>query len=421
MTKVTDPNILAQLNEQTKVTDPNLLAQLEGQQPQETNSSWFGSRIPANIAIGFAEGGQALRNAPYNITRMFSPETAERMSKGRIGQALFAPQHNNFGPTFGINDPNILDKLIQEAAQYVPLASATGGAGLGRTIRGGAISGGLLSENPLIGSALGAGLGAIRLPLSKALKSMPSAYKAIKQGFRPTKTLEALNEGYTEKAIQPIVEQGKQQYTNSIGKFYNKPFSGTPELESILTENKEFIGPKINKFSKKLIKNSNLENADLLKRKLNEEIYDLAGKRAVGDTTVGDRLSVLQDLRESLKNQTVASLEQYSPEAAQACEAAEANWAQNVHPVRTLSSLLKNMSHKIDKTSAAAVKRTAEAILKEHVQNAANIPPEANIMTNKMIQQYKNAETLGKVIKYGGIAALIGGGGEATRRLLHLL
>ena len=419
MREITDPELIAQLeaapfDNRREVTDSNLLAQLEGQKGGANPKNWI-SRGLADVATGIAQGGQSLRNAPYNITRTFAPKTAEMLAGGPIGRRLFAPDTNNIGGAFGVNDPNILDKLLQGAASYGPLAAATGGGSLAGVMRGGAVSGGLLSENPMLGAAMGAGLGAVG-------KAIPAGFSLLKSGIRPAKTLKSLQGQYSEEAIKPIIEKGIGEYTSSIGKFKNEPFTDVLKFKSALGEGADFIGPKINKFGKRLVENPNLDNADLLKRKINEEVFDLLGKRAIGDTTVGDRLSVLQDLKELLKESTVSSLAQKSPKAAEDYLAADVNWAENVHPVRVLSSIFKNMSHRLDYDSKEGVKRAIEAIQKEYIQNPKNIPSKAIETVGKMTKQYKNVKTLQQALKWGAVPAAAGiVGAEPIKKLIHLL
>lgn len=75
--KVTDPNVLAQLNSSssTKVTDPNLLSQLNGQEnpsqePEEKfmppEQEGIGSWLPRDILIGLANMGHTTLNTPHD-------------------------------------------------------------------------------------------------------------------------------------------------------------------------------------------------------------------------------------------------------------------------------------------------------------------------------------------------------------------
>ena len=377
----------------------------------------------ADIATGMARGGQALRNAPYNIVHAFSPETAEKLASGPVGSRLFAPDIRELGQAYGITNPNTLDKLIQGAAMYGSLAAATGGRTLGAMAIGGAITGGLLEEKPLAGAltgaAGGAALGVAGPMISGAIKGIPSAFRGAKAGFRPVKTLKELYRGYNKEAIAPVVEEGVQKYATSIGKFKKSSFLESPEFAEAKEVALEYGGPQLKKYSTRLAKNPTIENADALKREINNEVATLTGKKSAGllDTAGNDRLNSLKNLKTALKTNLSSSLSAENPQAAQEFLAAEANWAQNVHPVKTLSSMLKNMSHKTDLYTPKGANRAAENILKEYIRNPKNIPQEAAQAAQTIAQQVRNA----KLLKYGGVGAAALGVGETTRRLMHML
>src|SRR5579872_2722881 len=72
-TKVTDPDLLAQLNgaQPSKVTDPQLLSQLEGQKPAEQflapKEEGLGTTLPRDVMIGLLNQRQNVVNTPHDI------------------------------------------------------------------------------------------------------------------------------------------------------------------------------------------------------------------------------------------------------------------------------------------------------------------------------------------------------------------
>ncbi len=141
--KVTDPNILAQLNSRTtKVTDPSLLAQLNGEDSENLlqkfqrygkNALQYGVQDPA---IGLLNMGREFANLPNKLSGGYIPE--------------FSPSDYNFSETLGIEHPKAMDKLIQGLSQYAP-TFVLPGVGLGR-------AGQTISKIPAVGKYLSKGI-----------------------------------------------------------------------------------------------------------------------------------------------------------------------------------------------------------------------------------------------------------------------
>jgi outer membrane lipoprotein SlyB len=108
--KVTDPALLAELNESLpknvkKVTDPALLAELN-EEPQE--QGFFRKLLP-NIHAGLLEGARGIGNIPHLLHLPNAP--------------YFEP--TDFSKMTGITGPETLsDKLIQGLAQFAPSIAA---------------------------------------------------------------------------------------------------------------------------------------------------------------------------------------------------------------------------------------------------------------------------------------------------------
>jgi hypothetical protein len=283
MIKITDPNLLAQLeaapSSMKKVTDPALLAQLERQSIPQNNSNvgFLPARLGADILAGLAEGGQSLRNVPYNITRTIAPETAERIAQsGWAGRHLFAPQKNDFSSTFGVNEPNILDRIIQGTASVGPLAAATGGGTLAGLMRGGAISGGLTSENPFLGATLGAGAGAI----GKAIPTIGKSLIGLSKRMGSTNPINWIRPGQT---AQEIAYRATPEFLESnvapSRALYNKAFEGTKGMGIYEPQaNRIALNELTGSVSKEAIPDSAIKYRDIPAGKLKELIKQGSGK-----------------------------------------------------------------------------------------------------------------------------------------------
>src|SRR5438270_487348 len=112
--KVTNPSILAQLNGgPKKVTDPALLAQLNGESEDNENLLQkvvrYGLKDPA---IGVLNFGREVANIPHKLFGNHIPE--------------FSPSNFDFNSTFGVENQNSADKLLQFASQYGPSMAIPG-------------------------------------------------------------------------------------------------------------------------------------------------------------------------------------------------------------------------------------------------------------------------------------------------------
>lgn len=174
MTRVTDPEILARLNEGftppkrrklTRVTDPEILKRLGDPYAPEEEQGFF-NKLPRNIAAGLSEAARGIGNVPHALGLPYAPHFEE----------------TDFGKMFGIKEePTLSDKIIQSLAQFIPGIAAPeanlGRAGeligqipkAGKFLKGAigqaipqAAYGATQNENPLTGAAegaIGAGIG----------------------------------------------------------------------------------------------------------------------------------------------------------------------------------------------------------------------------------------------------------------------
>lgn len=425
---VTDQDLIRRLDEAEAKSkegfgqedlDPNFIARLDAQergmqgapqdraQPPSLLQSMLAStgRGIGNIAIGMEEGGRAIADAPYNITKRFSPEAAKMFAH--------VPRGSSIAEVLNMTDPSMTDETIRGLAKYGPLAGAAGGASVLGSALGGGISGALLEDDPVMGAGVGAGLGAGLGTLGgAALKVVPKVFKAVKAGIRPTKTLNSLIDKYSKEAIKPISKEGSRQYTSSIGEHMEGRFSPSVKYGETAKRADRYGSPAINDFLADIKSSSTIQNASKLKQQINKEMYSLAGKAKPGkyDPVTADRMQFLERLKKPLNNDLRTSLDKIDPTAGERFLEAEKHWAKNVHPVKTLSSIVEGGAHKIDRLSPAGAKRIAEKILKEAQGSPGSIPKDAVLAAKKIGQQYRNMKTIKKAGLLGaGLGALKGG------------
>ena len=397
----------------------DLLAEIEPHQPRDlladieqapsvtkTNPNWFGWRIPADVATGMAQGGQALRNAPYNITHAFAPETAERLASGTIGRRLFAPDTRDINSAFGVNNPNILDKIIQGASSYGPLAAVTGGVSPLGLIRGGTIAGGLLDENPISGALIGGALGGA----GAAIPTLGRAYKGFAQKMGSSNPLNWIKPGQiAEKLKYRASPMYKAEMRAPAEAIYNeleqaaagKSLYGLNEQEMAKKELSRLYGMKKNtggtetyldippeelglaqegklkggleKLHDLFITNPEYKNARLLEQDLGKKIGYLNGKEKAHTLTSeeGRILEATRKARNVLKTDIEGFLEKLGPGYAQEYKLANDIYRSNVIPARNAEELLKQHINKLTgrieskSLSNALQKATTESALEE--------------------------------------------------------
>jgi hypothetical protein len=173
MTPVTDPQLIAQLEGSnqpspgmgTPVSDPALIAQLEGNQ---TSNPSLPFRLSGDIAGGIANAGQGLGNAfLHNIPAAVAnagqaiPHLLGMQGTNYDFNKLFGVNqqpNTNFAKTFGVNNPNFGDQLLQGAAKYASYGPL-GDASIGSQIGVGGIYGLTQSQNPATGIVSGEAAG----------------------------------------------------------------------------------------------------------------------------------------------------------------------------------------------------------------------------------------------------------------------
>jgi|GEM_PF-5571768 len=229
MTPITDPNVIAKLEGSggqslgKPVTDPNLISQLDGNMPQASNPS-LAFRLTGDAAAGLADAGQGLHNF---LARAVTPI---------LGKYAPAQTNIDFGKTFGVNNPNLGDKLVQGAAQYapymlggaevMPAGQAVGsvpslGARLANQMRTGYVFGSTQSDNPVTGGVIGATLGAGSELAPTTFGAARSGISKLTRAIQPQKYAEQLMQnlgsGHTlEGNAQSLAQDIKGAFGNRV-------------------------------------------------------------------------------------------------------------------------------------------------------------------------------------------------------------
>lgn len=348
------------------------------QEQQLSNPSNLGMRLLGDIASGMAQGGRAIRNAPYNITNAISPETAEKIANsGWAGKHLFAPDTRELYK-FGVNDPKFLDKLIQGGISAGPIAVLAGGpvASLTKSPLLGAMAGGTVSgaitdeENPLLGAALGAGLGAAGTGVGKLINTFRNA--------RPQTIANEFIKKYGKEGLEEIERPAKQLWkkVNEAGNenIYNRISPTQRQTTAAHAKYSEKLGKegRFDDLRKFFEENPNLENTHKLQSEIGAEIGDLNTAKAIeGKLSSSDwtRYRELKNIRNDLLSDINKYLESVSPELKSAYQQASKMHKDVVVPARNAAKIKRKVTSGIDqsikptKLSEALEKATNEEIL----------------------------------------------------------
>lgn len=233
--------------------------QMQGQQEQmqqePTNPSNLLLRGLGDIAHGGAEAGRQLHNLPYNLTNWFSPKTAESMPR------IFHPDTEETH-RFGVNNPNMMDKLIQSSVPAVTLG-ALAGPSLAGMVGSGALTGAMENENdPVAGALLGGSIGG-------ALKGGHGLLKHV-MNARPERYGKQLVNRGTEEYLEGVAKPSIAAYNEIKEGFKGHNILEGKELPSIPYSKKEF-----NDAYKLFTKNKGYEEAQELTRNLGDEARNL--------------------------------------------------------------------------------------------------------------------------------------------------
>lgn len=399
------------------------------QEPQQTNQPEETGKNPSNlflrglgdVAAGFGSAGQALHNAPYNITNYFAPETAQRMVKSGVGR-LFAPDKTNLSEAFGINNPNMFDKTIQGLSGAVPLAAIGGGP-----IVGGALSGAVLDqEDPLLGGLVGAATGGIA-------KSIPSVINAFK--YRPSKVSNIIKNMISEEGIAANAEPSKALYKtvneatkgkNIYGVKTNKGNLSLENLTAKIPENKIiesgikykdlnpsrvekiYTGSKLKLMHNDFLENPTIENAHGLQSKLGTEIRKLQAKETVSKSLdAADRKTLDSYLmaRGLLKNDIHSFLNTTEGGLADVYKQAGLLHAKDVVPLRNAAALVEKHLHPEEELTMDTLSRALQKMSTKESLARMPLPKELINLGGKLKKGMITQKIIQKSIKPAGYIA----------------
>ncbi len=317
MKKVTDPNILAQLNSDsssTKVTDPNLLAQLNGQEatqqqapsPQgmlqqagNTVEQYWNKPFERNIAapaLGFAQG---VANVPSDIMNLLNKTSQfglpEQFKKNANGQERHFPSFNVA--------PHTLPSQAGEAASMVfnPAFTAKAPEAINALKTGASELGNLASNNPLAEKAIN---------MVNAFKPGAEAEKLSEHLGQGAKTadqnMESLVKDIQNKHNEREAEAGIH-FNHALDragneKIYEKP---NPLVTTKLDEEKDILGKikdlKVGELGKAFENDPNFNNAHKLQSELGAWVGEFEKKPHKTTEELAD-LNKVRGIRNQLKN-----------------------------------------------------------------------------------------------------------------------
>jgi len=317
------PIIDPDLDNKSQIIDPDMEAH-----PQEMRGNYWHHPITrglADVAAGMTAGGIGIHNAPYNLVNMVSPQAAQSLPAFLHPENAVLSQDQASG-VWGVNDPNIADKLIQGAAQYAPYGIAGGKSVLGQTLSG-AAAGATQSDDPLMGAAEGAvGAATIGAAFSgaKTLLNLRSGMKSLREALSP-ENISAIKSTGKDMYNQVMDRVGEESLFDSSGKIIPDSVVNKPD----------FAKGKVGEVWDKFQSNPTIENAHWLRKNLNDKIIKLELKEVKEGTLTGeneDALYYYQLTKKALNNHILNRLNKLDPNLADQYKIADVNWASNVMP-----------------------------------------------------------------------------------------
>lgn len=418
MTPVTDPTILSQLNGNNPqaVTDPDILSQLNGSQNSSTGSAQQIGNVGVNYKNsgvlpmiargtqdvlsgtlgGVANVGQSIANIPNavaNIPHML----------GYGGQVNFPSPQNQMGgiqdfpKVFGIQNPNIADKLLQGAGQYAPFNPLSGitdvnnmaaalpqsipiaqkitqylmqspklSGALNQVVPGAAF--GLTQDqaNPIQGAAEGAGLGFAGAGIPSGIAAL---WSKIGANFQPNQyakqllnTLDVSGGNSLEnnaKSLAQNIQNSFQTQKANASALYNPifnnygnssiyngvgiPTASYPNLDQNILDS---FSPVLKKMNTEFTNNPTLDNAHDLQSQLGTYVrkYQLQDSKGNLDANSRNVMENYQNAQNSLSGDINSYLNTQQPGLGDQYNAATSYYASNVAPYldnNTMASIAK--------------------------------------------------------------------------------
>lgn len=340
------------------------------QTPTTSQSTPFYQQILPDAASGILNAGQA---ANRFLTRAVN---------GALGTNLSTAPQYNWGQTLGAGN-SLPDQMIQGAAGYLPVAPLAEAApvaeGLGAMeapiaakaaqylsqsprlantlsqIMPNALFGATQSNDPVMGAAQGAGLGAVATGLPSAIGAGWSKLSnAINPGQLMNQFLGKIGSGLSltdnAKSLASDIQNAYQSQKAKASDLYNPIFnnySGSNIFDGVknaentassylnlspkITEN---YTPDLNDMHEAFLQNPTLQNAHNLQSQLGSSVRDFQGMAAKGNLTTADRINMqnYQRAQNSVLTDTNNFLERQQPGLGAQYTAANTNYAANVAP-----------------------------------------------------------------------------------------
>lgn len=223
MTRVTDPEILKQLNENNensqlkKVTDLNILRQLNENNPlegfinslKESKNKSIGDLVPSSkqLPIGAKEGFQESLSALPGIGKYFPEPSNQSIPTDVDGANLM----RNIGRGIGAS-PVI-------GAIGAPIAAAGTALGVPATLAamgGAAIGGGLSTSGDLFHRGVGALEASLPIGAGKLISKLPYVWKTLRSKINPSELVKSVQQGHdvAEKEASDIFNHVKNEAIN---------------------------------------------------------------------------------------------------------------------------------------------------------------------------------------------------------------
>ncbi len=289
----------------------NAFYQKIGYQPQPSFLNYVPPGIK-DVLSGLATGGQNINRFVTNdvvkpAVGMFDPSLASKIN---------APQTINFDQMFGVNNPDLIDKLVKGVAQYSP-AMLAGGASLPTQMAaGGAYNATQMPDNPLVGAGIGAGLA--------AAPELATPIKWAANLLRPQKAAEELmgrlSGGQTleenQQGLADNIRNGYKQANNAVADIYKpvfdsignnaiynriNPIYGVSQkgaYENLGKSVFDNFGGDLKDMHQNFMMNPTLNNAHALQSQLGSEIGSINSLIKSGKSDIADKNS-LSDLKKS--------------------------------------------------------------------------------------------------------------------------
>lgn len=364
----------------------------------------FPMRLAGDVGAGLATEGNRVGKTALNLAQnLLAPESTIPVNGKPLmspwGDAL--PNNPDFSSALGVSNPNWADKMLQYAsgvAPFAPLASEAVGASalegasplVSKLLEGGLTGAlhGATQENP-VSSALGEGAGfalgegAIKgIPMGAAgLKSLASSGMDL---FKPQKYAEGIMNNLSggqsvtdnmksladtiHKNYTDALEKSNQQYSAifKTGDMAQQPIYGsTPNgiggenkipglYDDFLKEGMPFKDKQSLALHNAFMNNPTLDNAHELQKSLGANIGALQrmGSKSPLPQDAADQLENYKGAQDALKQDIFNSLQQNSPETANAYLKASEDFKNNVVPYRSDPDLYQIAKGKIENPSA---------------------------------------------------------------------